>query len=515
MIQTSRFLLPESIDLQELIFKTDENYTLEKTNEQVTRLNYLDSFDWRLYSKGLLFLHNGEDLTLCDLDEQPRITLASAVPRFVWDLPEGDLRDELKKPLAMRALRDVMTLTHEKQTYKVMNEDQKTVLRFETVAYVNLTENGSRCLARTISLRPLRGYLKAPHRVQAMLEEGGATLWSAEDTGQLFRNAGIRPMSYSSKLNLKLKADQRSDEALHQILARMMVVIRTNIEGIREDVDTEFLHDFRVAVRRIRSALSQLKEVLEPADLERARQDFTELGKMTNRMRDLDVYLLKRDEYTAMLPEDCQAGIEHFFEYLEAERVQEQKTLCARLEDSGFLDLLEYWDGFLKKPLPKKPTAARAKTPVLALASQTIAKTYRKVSREGVVITPSTPDQALHDLRIRCKKLRYLLEFFTSLYPKDKIKELVTHLKVLQDKLGDFNDFHVQQETLKHIAETMPLKPKETRETVLAIGVLVGMLRERQMELKLSCIESVGMFIGPDTAPLFQDLFRRDVGGGK
>ena len=46
---------------------------------------------------------------------------------------------------------------------------------------------------------------------------------------------------------------------------RSLQTLRINEDGVRKDLDSEFLHDFRVAVRRTRSALSQIKGVFPAA----------------------------------------------------------------------------------------------------------------------------------------------------------------------------------------------------------------------------------------------------------
>ncbi len=79
--------------------------------------------------------------------------------------------------------------------------------------------------------------------------------------------------------------------------------MRANEEGIKADSDMEFLHDYRTAVRRTRSALSQIPDVFPPETTERYKEAFGLLGEQSNRLRDLDVYLLSEPEYRAMFPE--------------------------------------------------------------------------------------------------------------------------------------------------------------------------------------------------------------------
>ncbi len=62
-----------------------------------------------------------------------------------------------------------------------------------------------------------------------------------------------------------------------------------------------------------------------------------------------------------------------------------------------------------------------------------------------------TEDEVVHQLRINCKKLRYLMEFFAPLFPENEIKTLIKALKLLQDNLGNFNDYSVQQIFLRQV----------------------------------------------------------------
>jgi CHAD domain-containing protein len=85
-------------------------------------------------------------------------------------------------------------------------------------------------------------------------------------------------------------------------------------------------------------------------------------------------------------------------------------------------------------------------------------------------------------LRIECKKLRYLLEFFRSLCHPDDVERVVKSLKRLQDNLGDFNDLQIQRETLKRFAEEMVAEGCATVESLMAMGRLVERLELRQAE---------------------------------
>jgi len=61
---------------------------------------------------------------------------------------------------------------------------------------------------------------------------------------------------------------------------------------------------------------------------------------------------------------------------------------------------------------------ANAAVPIIDLARKRIYKRYQRVVSDGDYILTHTQDELLHALRIECKKLRYLMEFFASLFPK-------------------------------------------------------------------------------------------------
>ena len=83
------------------------------------------------------------------------------------------------------------------------------------------------------------------------------------------------------------------------------------------------------------------------------------------------------------------------------------------------------------------------------LASHRITRVYRKMVKMGRAIDDDSPAEDLHELRKVGKELRYLLEFFSSLYPADVVKPFIKTLKGLQDQLGRFQDREVQANALR------------------------------------------------------------------
>jgi CHAD domain-containing protein len=149
----------------------------------------------------------------------------------------------------------------------------------------------------------------------------------------------------------------------------------------------------------------------------------------------------------------------------------------------------------------------RDRRPTMELASHCIRRAHKRVLGKGSSITPETPSEKLHRLRIDCKKLRYLLEFFRSLYPAESIGGLVTALKRLQDNLGDFNDYGVHQRMLKGFAAEMVAQEKAGPLTVEAIGLMVEQLEEGESLERQAFSSRFAEFASPATVDVFEGLF--------
>lgn len=110
---------------------------------------------------------------------------------------------------------------------------------------------------------------------------------------------------------------QRADEAGKAILRRLLGELLANEAGVLRNDDPECLHDFRIAVRRTRSALGQIKGIFPQKTVRRFAPRFAWLGTITSPPRDFDVYLLGFDDLKAGLPAPFQEAIEPLRSYLE------------------------------------------------------------------------------------------------------------------------------------------------------------------------------------------------------
>ena len=250
-----------------------------------------------------------------------------------------------------------------------------------------------------------------------------------------------------------------------------------SIVAIDDDADfREFLHDLRVAVRRTRTCLGQFKGLWPEATLDRAREFFSWVGQITGPTRDLDVYILNLPEYRQSLPAEVRPHLEPLEILLGKKRQREQRLLRRKLRSLRFREEMAWWEQVLRDP---GAMSEAADTPIGELASGQTLRRFERVLRRGAKARASRP-QSLHDLRIDCKKLRYLLEFFSALYDPGHLKPAVRALKRLQDNLGRFNDFEVQRDALAGWANEMTGDNAPGAEPLLAMGRLLARLDRNQ-----------------------------------
>lgn len=312
------------------------------------------------------------------------------------------------------------------------------------------------------------------------------------------------------KLRISVQRDERADVATRRILHPLLDAMEANEAGLRADADSEFLHDFRVAVRRTRSALGQIKGVFPTRTTERFRREFAWLGQVTGPTRDLDVHLLQFDRYRDRLPQSMRADLEPLREFLRRQQQQEHRRLIKALDGARYRDLRRAWHKFLEQRVPKRPSAASATRPIVNLARDRILRMHRRALKEGTAITPQSPNEALHELRKTCKKLRYLMEFFCGLFSKDNVDHLVKELKRLQDNLGELQDLEVQSTAMTRFEALMKHQRALNAPTRAAMDWLVKDMQKRKKDVRRKFARRFDKFARPEVSKRFRATFGSD-----
>jgi CHAD domain-containing protein len=451
-------------------------------------LAYYDTFDARLHANGLVLCLGGGQLRLDSVEGEPLAReRATSPPDFAERLPDGALRDAILPRTGIRRLLPLVDIGRESRTLRILDTNEKTIVR------LRLEENEARPPTSTegdgrivpipdlIRVIPVKGYERELEAVVEALEKApGIMRGGIDEVVNAVEAIGDRLVENPCKFRPELDPATPTADAMRGLHRSLLDIVRLNEDGVRTALDTEFLHDYRVTIRRIRSALGQVEGVFPAEDLIRFAKEFKWLASATGPARDADVFLLKLPGYRATLPEKTRRDLDPLETFLLARRRRAYRTLAKKLGSERYATLLADWDAYLGETAKPSPSAPNAGRPLLDVASEHIAKVAERVLETGRAIDDDTPAAALHKLRLECKKLRYLLDLFSSLYQPKSIGRLLRDLKKLQDNLGDFNDCEVQQDTLQSFASEMAANGSTPVETFLAMGRLEDRLQIRQ-----------------------------------
>ncbi|MBI2569305.1 MAG: CHAD domain-containing protein [Candidatus Schekmanbacteria bacterium] len=484
-------------------------------------VTFLDTFDWRCHDNDLalsceavagscslaLTLTASATGTTVQTLETPR------APRFARELPESPLRQQLTPILDVRALLPVLQVRYDTRQMAVRDHEAKTVLRIvaEEAWAAPPTHPGEEArVGVTLSLLALRGYPKAARKAaKAIQEKLGAVETADGFLAAAFGAIGRAPGGYSAKLDVALAPEMRADQALNAIFSKLLDTMEQNEAGTIADTDPEFLHDFRVAVRRSRSIFSQIKGVLPSAIAAKFSEELRWLGEVTGPTRDLDVYLITMEDYIQRLPAQVRSYLAPLIAFLREKQQAAHQNLATALKSERYARFVQQWRAYLNTPVPQHVETPFGATAVAEIARNRIWRTFRRAVKEGIAISAQSPACQLHELRITCKKLRYLLEFFQSLFPKDDMKALVTTLKALQDNLGSFQDLEVQRAKLVQLAEEMLALRGTPVRTFFAMGQLFASFEQRQQADREEFQSKFEAFIRAEQS----ELYRRNFGG--
>ncbi len=468
------------------------------------RRAWLDTFDWRLYRAGLTLEQvSGRgfaDLTLTGRDGEVLATErigagASGVrwPSLLSGLPSGPLRELLEPVVGVRALAPVARATSRIDERRALNAEAKTVARL-AVDRMSVTFPARAVVPPRLSLAPVRGYQGQADRLgHALAHVLGISSGSGSALDAALAAAGRRPADRGGKgAEVQLTPAMPAPVAMVAILDALVDTIEDNVTGAVRDIDTEFLHDLRVAVRRTRSALKLAGHCLPVGLARRFRPEFRWLGDLTTPTRDLDVYLLSLPGMIAGLVAASEADLVPLRDYLARSRAAAHRDLARGLRSARFARLIREWRTELAavRPSRKDQTVAR-------LADGRITAANRNVLRTGRLITAASPPADLHELRKRCKELRYMLELFGSLHDPARRWQAVRELKALQDCLGEFQDAQIEREEIGVFAERMLAERSATAATLLAMGEIAAGLARRQRHARSVFDLRFADFAGP------------------
>ena len=461
-----------------------------------TTITLLDDVERHITSADQYLLRLGGDIRLCQGEFIQDFPHAKPF-KFALEAQDGALSSALFDLTGYRLIEPILKRRIGTATLALRDTEGKCVARLEAM----LDEQST-----WLSVTPIRGYDKAYQQVLKRLQKLGYRQSASHYLTQLASQlvAELPPVQLPG-----IYQPNRSDtvgQAVLTMCSDMLAIARCHETGVLDkSEDTEYLHDYRVALRKTRSLLSLMKGIF-PSDLHgKLKQQLADIMRPTNQARDLDVYLLEQADYEALLPANLGAGLPLMFEDFRKQHGLVYRHLKNWLQSRQYqTDIHACETVFASLALSDMPASASSN--VLDYVNRLVQRKYQKIMRSGSVITPQSPDDEVHDLRLECKKFRYLLDFFGALYDQQYHKVLLKRLKRMQNTLGLFNDYSVQQEALYAYLQ----QPKLDASVHRSVGALILVLSQKQVEQRRLVEAKFAEFAQPQTAQLIQKLFGRD-----
>ena len=260
---------------------------------------------------------------------------------------------------------------------------------------------------------------------------------------------------------------------LHQLAANEPAMLRH---------DAEALHQMRIALRRLRAAMSVFSSIVADSEREQIKAEVRWITAKLGPARDLDVFI---SEVLAPLRAQNQgeAGLADICRNFERRRARAYRDAAEAIRSARFrmlcLDVGEWVEAGPWSRAEDDLLRLRREQPITVLASEELARRRSKIRKKGKALRQLSAAER-HRLRIRGKKLRYAVEFFADVFPGKKNakrrKAALSALKELQDALGALNDIATREKLASHVAlaKRSTAKDRTARERAFAAGVIVG-----------------------------------------
>jgi len=254
-----------------------------------------------------------------------------------------------------------------------------------------------------------------------------------------------------------LPQEATAAEAFSAIAHGCIGQLLINQDCLIETHDPEAVHQMRVALRRLRSAMSLFGPMLATPQTDQIKEELRWLMGILGPARDTDVFIEEILEPLAA-PLADEPGYQALLTDYQARKQACYGSATEVLHGARFtrlvLSLGKWCDGGDWLLPMSEEQRQRLERPARELAIELLDKREAKI-RKGLRRLATLDAPHRHLLRVQIKKLRYASEFFVSLFPGRKGKKTIAALGALQDQLGQLNDIAVAYESLKRHAEAL------------------------------------------------------------
>ncbi len=440
---------------------------LARTPRRLTD-SYLDTRDWRLARAGFVVRTRRrgrlDEITLKDSRPaecsglRQRLEVTEVLPDA--GLPglgqDGPVGRRLRAIVGAHPLREVLQVRTRRRPFalRVGGVDAAEVALDDTVIVVGAGQRPMQLRRVEVEVQPEWLHALEPIvdqlRVSCGLQPAGLSKFEA---GLLALGQDIPGLPDLGPTTVS--PESSIGELAYAVLRRQLAVLRDKEPGTRLGEDIEELHDMRVATRRLRAGLALFADVL-PVRAQAFYEELGWLGRVLGAVRDLDVQIAglgamaeETADLAATLLQVDGDPLAELAALLDRERAEARIHMLDALDSVRWDRLAKGLAAMVQQGPARRSVATRVPAviavPDLICAHHTaVAKAARRAKRSGVVAD-------FHRLRIRCKRLRYSLEFSADVYD-GATKRFVRQLTALQEELGLMQDAEVASLRLAELA---------------------------------------------------------------
>lgn len=288
---------------------------------------------------------------------------------------------------------------------------------------------------------------------QVALEIAGTTQVQIEPSGKSDRGyALLAPGAPIVSVKAEAPKAQGKDtlaEVLRAAARRHFAQFLANMAGaLRQDPAS--IHQMRVSMRRLRSALYGARNLLPEAEYESVRLKLKYLLQSLGAARDWEVLTERMSEL------EDEEDIEDVQRAANARKnralVRAVDAVGSRKNTMAVLEAMRWFED-----LPASRHGRKLKVRARDAAGGILSELFERVRRRGRHFAEQSVGDR-HRLRIAGKNLRYNVELYAALYPKRKVEKFLDLLKPVQDDLGHLNDVSRARDLLGELAKRSPQK---------------------------------------------------------
>ncbi len=256
-----------------------------------------------------------------------------------------------------------------------------------------------------------------------------------------------------------------SRQAAFQAIARACLHQLVGNLPAMQGGDPEGLHQMRVALRRLRAAISLFADMLVDPQTQQMKAEFKWITGELGPARELDVFI-KQVVNPVADSKPNGPGVAVLTRDLQQRREDAVTRATGAIESARFRDLVLDSAAWIETGDWTRDDLARTlrKHPITVAAAEELRKRRRKILNTGAQLD-ALDSPRRHKLRIQTKKLRYASEFFASAFCGKKAtrrrKGFVAGLEKLQDALGDLNDIAVHEGLTERIVDAQDASGKQ------------------------------------------------------